>query len=202
MLTIGLTGGIGSGKSTVANFFQELGIDVIDSDKLAHQLTETFQPAYFEIIKKFGNQVITKEGHLNRKALREIIFKEPTYKKWLEELLHPLIKQKIIEELTLCSSAYVIIVVPLLVEAGMTGTFERILVVDSPMAKQLERTLERDKANEELILQIMSSQATKEQRLAVATDIIVNDKNLANLKNAVENLHYFYLRLASEYSQK
>jgi dephospho-CoA kinase len=197
MLKISLTGGIGSGKSTVARLFQEKGVDVIDSDKLALELTQTSQPAYFAITKKFGNQVLTKDGNLDRKALKELVFNDTAHRKWLEELLHPLIIEKIREEIALCTSPYIVVVIPLLVETGLVFSFDRVLVVDLPIYQQLERTMKRDKTDKETILRIISTQATREQRLASATDIIMNDKDIEHLKQAVDKLHSYYLQLTS-----
>jgi dephospho-CoA kinase len=197
MLKIGLTGGIGSGKSTVARLFQEKGVDVIDSDKLALELTQTSQPAYFAITEKLGSQVIIEDGNLDRRALKELVFNDADLRKWLEELLHPLIIEKIREKIALSTSPYIIVVVPLLVEAGLSFFFDRVLVVDLPVYQQLERTMKRDETDKEIILKIISTQATREQRLASATDIIMNDKNKEYLKQAVDKLHSYYLQLTS-----
>jgi dephospho-CoA kinase len=197
MLTIGLTGGIGSGKSTVANFFRKLRIQVIDADSLAREFIEPNQSAYFAIVNKFGSRVLTEAGNLSKQALREIIFTDPAERAWLEGLLHPLITKKIAEEIARSTSPYVVIVIPLLIETGMTDIVDRILVIDSPVTKQIERVIARDSSSKDMVLNIINSQATREQRLTFANDIILNDNTVAYLQKQVAKLHKYYLQLAT-----
>ncbi len=195
MLRIGLTGGIGSGKSTVANYFAELGIKVIDADVIAHQLTETKQPALIEIREHFGEPILNADKTLNRKRLSEIVFNQPNEKKWLENLLHPLIRQQIQNQIEQAQSPYVVLVIPLLAETQHLDYIDRILVVDAPTQLQLQRAMQRDQADEAKIKSIIESQAPREQRLKMANDVIVNDSDLTHLKQATTALHQKYLNL-------
>ena len=197
MLIIGLTGGIGSGKTTVANLFAELGISIIDADQVAREVVEPSTSALQQITARYGQQVITMDGQLNRSKLRDIIFASASEREWLETLLHPLIRARMHEYVTQAKSPYCILVIPLLLESKPNELVQRILVVDTPEKSQISRTLLRDKSSAEQIQQIMASQVSRSQRLAAADDVIINDSNLTTLKSQVENLHRQYLDLAT-----
>ncbi len=193
--TLGLTGGIGSGKSAVAAQFATLGVDVIDSDQAARWVVEPGRPALVAIAEHFGDQVLQADGQLNRAALRELIFESPAERGWLERLLHPLIAKEVAQFLTNAKSPYAITVSPLLIESGQYKLAQRILVVDVPEQLQIERTMQRDRLSAEQVHAIMAAQATRETRLNHADDVLVNDRDLAWAKQEVERLHAFYLTL-------
>jgi len=193
---VGLTGGIGSGKSAVSERFERLGITVVDADLASRAVVEPGRPALKAIEEHFGPGVITAEGALNRAALRKLVFENEAERRWLEALTHPLINQYIAEALSSAASPYVILAHPLLVETGQTRICRRVLVVDVPEALQLQRTMARDDNPEAQVRAIMAAQATREQRLAAADDVIVNDQDLAHLDREVARLHALYLELA------
>lgn len=196
-LTIGLTGGIGSGKSAVTNRFAELGIRVVDTDEIAHGLTTPGGLALAKIRNTFGDDVITPDGALDRHAMRKLVFKDPGSRRRLEAILHPMIRQ--ISD-TLCAEApgpYVVLAVPLLVESGhYLERVDRICVVDCPVDLQVERVRVRSGLDEAQIRAIIASQATREARLAVADDIINNTGSLEDLHRQVDSLHAHYLEYA------
>jgi dephospho-CoA kinase len=196
MLTIGLTGGIGSGKSAVAAFFAKLGIDIIDTDIIAHEIVEPGTPALTKIIEHFGAEISNPDQTLNRKMLANKIFNHVDEKIWLEQLLHPLIRDAVEVAKEKVTSPYCIVVIPLLVETLPNPSIDRILVVDSPKHLQISRTRERDQRTESEIMAIIGSQATPEERLAAVDDIIINDQGLAELSTAVTELHQKYLKLS------
>lgn len=198
MYVVGLTGGIGSGKSTVAQIFTDLGITRVDADQSARVVVEPGSPALEKILEHFGREVILPSGHLNRKALRSKVFHHQQELKWLEALLHPLIRQHIEQQLQSAVSAYVILESPLLLETNQHELTDRILVIDVPEDIQLQRALLRDNSCEKEIRSIMSAQSSRQVRLAMADDIIINDQNLENLKRRVLTLHQQYLKLAKE----
>lgn len=197
MLVVGLTGGIGSGKSTVAELFKKFDINIIDTDQLARNLTEPNLPAYQKILKKFGKNIIFSNGQLNRRLLRKMIFDDNTKRNWLEKLLHPLIKKEMKKQAQDADSPYTIVVVPLLFEKKWQSLFERTLVVDVPKNVQIKRVQKRDKHSADEIKAILDTQATRAQRLKLADDIIENTGSLYDLKAKVRHLHEFYLALAS-----
>ena len=194
---VGLTGGIGSGKSAVSERFERLGIKVVDADLASRAVVEPGRPALKAIEEHFGAGVISADGSLNRPALRKLVFENADERRWLEALTHPLINQYIAEQLGSATSPYVILAHPLLVETGQTRVCQRILVVDVPEELQLERTMARDDNPEAQVRAIMAAQATREQRLAAADDVIVNDQDLSHLDREVERLHGLYLQLAA-----
>lgn len=194
-IIIGLTGGIGSGKTTVSKLFHELGVPVLDCDLIAHQLVAAGQPALEKIIEHFGTSVLETDGTLNRRAIREIIFKDHSERKWLQDLLHPLILSTIREQVKETRAPYVIVVVPLLIEVEAYDLVQRVLVVDSPEELQIQRTMLRDNCSEKHVRRIINTQATRQQRLLKADDVIVNDGNLSSLKRQVEKLHHYYQTL-------
>lgn len=192
---LGLTGGIGSGKSAAAEHFAALGVHVVDADHAARWVVEPGRPALSQIAEHFGEQVLQADGQLNRSALRALIFSEPEQRRWLEALLHPLIREAIADNLAQAQSPYAILVSPLLIESGQYTTTQRVLVIDVPQALQIQRTLKRDNTSEEQVHAILKVQASREDRLRHADDVLTNDRDLEALKTEVERLHHFYLTL-------
>lgn len=198
MYVVGLTGGIGSGKSAVSALFEERGITVVDADVVARQVVEKGQPALQKIAEHFGEDVIQADGNLDRAALRQRIFANPEEKAWLEALLHPLIREETQRQLEAAEGPYVILASPLLVETGQHQRVQRVLVVDAPEALQLERATARDQNSEAQIQAVMATQASREERLRHADDVILNDKSLDDLPPQVDDLHRKYCRLAAQ----
>lgn len=196
--TVALTGGIGSGKSTVADEFAHLGVTVIDADIIARQVVEPGTPALLAIAERFGPQMINDDGSLNRRRLRERIFAHSEDKAWLNALLHPLIQQETRRQMQASTSPYLLWVVPLLVENRLTDKADRVLVVDVPRETQIERTIRRDGVSREHAEHILAAQATREQRLAAADDVIENMGSADAVASHVARLHDKYLMLASQ----
>ncbi|WP_213795183.1 dephospho-CoA kinase [Klebsiella aerogenes] len=196
--TVALTGGIGSGKSTVADEFAHLGVTVIDADIIARQVVEPGTPALLAIAERFGPQMINDDGSLNRRRLRERIFAHSEDKAWLNALLHPLIQQETRRQMQSSTSPYLLWVIPLLVENRLTDKADRILVVDVPKETQIERTIRRDGVSREHAEHILAAQATREQRLAAADDVIENMGSADAVASHVARLHDKYLMLASQ----
>jgi len=198
MLVIGLTGGIGSGKSTVAEQFAGLGAAVIDTDLISHQLTATGQPALAEIAAQLGPQYLQADGSLDRARLRALVFSDSSARKRLEAILHPRIREEVAHLLQQPTAApYHIIVVPLLLETGAYGHLvNRVLVVDCPEALQIQRVMARGKLSEAEVRAILQAQCEREERLARANDVIVNDAGLENLQAQTVDLHKKYIALA------
>ncbi|MEM1244647.1 MAG: dephospho-CoA kinase [Pseudomonadota bacterium] len=196
MFIIGLTGGIGSGKSTVARFFLQHGATVIESDVLAKEITAKGQPAYQHIIDHFGKAIIASNGELDRGKLRKIIFNDTTERQWLEACLHPGIKHLLKARAQAATSEYVIVDVPLLFEAKMEKEFDRILVIDTKEINQIARVMARDKIDAKTARQIITSQVNLQYRLDNADDIIINDADIDSLEEKVENLDILYTKLA------
>lgn len=192
---LGLTGGIGSGKSAVAEAFGELGVHWVDADHAARWVVEPGRPALAQIAQHFGEGVLAADGSLDRGALRGLVFQDPEQRKWLEQLLHPLIKQEVAEHLARGLSPYAIMVSPLLIESGQYRRTDRVLVVDVPEELQVQRASQRDKAGEEQIRAILKAQASREERLRHADDVLLNDRDMGWLRAEVERLHNFYLTL-------
>lgn len=195
---LGLTGGIGSGKSAAAKHFSDLGVHTVDADHAARWVVEPGQPALDSIAQHFGAHVLQSNGQLDRAVLREEIFRHPEQRRWLETLLHPLIGKAISENLALAESPYAILVSPLLIESGQHLLTQRILVVDTPETLQIQRTIARDQVSEEQVKAIIQAQAERQLRLSKAQDVLLNDKDLGWLKSEVERLHAFYLNLKGQ----
>ncbi len=195
---IGLTGGIGSGKSTVADVFAELGVVLIDADLLAREVVEPGSAALARIAEHFGDSIIMADGSLHRQALRAIVFSDVLEKHWLENLLHPLIAALMKSRISSCSSPYCLLVSPLLLETGQHQLADRILVVDVGEATQLSRTLQRDRGDPDTISAIIASQIDRQERLQKADDILDNEAGLDELDARIHRLHEKYLRLAEE----
>lgn len=194
---VALTGGIGSGKSTVADAFARLGVDVIDADVIARQVVEPGQPALVALRDRFGDRVLLADGRLNRAELRHIIFNSPADKLWVNNLLHPLIHAETQRQLALARSPWCLWVVPLLVENRLHTLANRVLVVDVDTETQLARTMARDRIGREQAEKILAAQATREARLAVADDIIDNSAAPDAITARVAVLNQRYLALAA-----
>lgn len=195
---VGLTGGIGSGKSTVANAFSREGITVIDADVIARQVVEVGSDALITIGKKFGNNILNHDASLNRSALREYIFTHPDDKAWLNALLHPIIKQIMLSQIKTVTSAYCLLVAPLLLENGLDAFCQRVLVVDTSEESQIQRTIKRDNLNMTQVQNIIASQLNRKARLAIADDVLKNDNSEMELFTQVIALHRKYLVLADK----
>ncbi|MCB1896427.1 MAG: dephospho-CoA kinase [Zoogloeaceae bacterium] len=194
---IGLTGGIGSGKSAAADLFAGFGADVVDTDLIAHQLTAPGGAAMAAIAEAFGAGVVRGDGALDRDAMRALAFDEPGARARLEGILHPLIRSQSERQIAASEAPYVVLVVPLLVEAGgYRERVDRICVVDVPEAEQMARVMARNGFDEARVRAIMAAQASRRQRLAVADDVIDNSGSLLRLREQVEALHHRYMALA------
>ncbi|MBU6271791.1 MAG: dephospho-CoA kinase [Betaproteobacteria bacterium] len=195
-MVVGLTGGIGSGKTTVANLFGELGVALVDTDLIAHQLTGPGGMAMPAIQAAFGPSVIAADGRLDRAAMRQLAFSDPAARRRLEAILHPLIRQESERQLGEATSPYAILVVPLLVEGGRPRErAQRVLVVDCQPQTQVERVMKRNNLPREQVEAILAAQASREQRLAAADDLIDNDGAPDTLPQRVRALHERYLAL-------
>lgn len=197
-MIIGLTGGIGSGKSTVARAFETLGAAWVDADDVAREVVTPGEPALIAITERFGNQVINQDGTLNRAALRDIVFKDPAQRQWLESITHPKIRERLLQHIERLKSAgapYVLLVSPLLFESGQDALVSRCVVVDIPTELQLSRTLKRDGVSESQVHAILAAQLTREQRLAKADDVIDNSGDHASMMQQVSQLHERYRQL-------
>ena len=195
MLIIGLTGGIGSGKSAVSDKFKSLGITVVDADVAARTVVEPGQPALAEIERHFGSNILNQEGVLDRAQLREIIASDSEERVWLESVLHPKIGEQIAKELAESTSPYTIYVAPLLLETNSQKMCSRVLVVDVPKEIQIQRTAERDKVSEIQIEKIVAVQMEREERLEKADDVLVNTGTIKELEEQVVKLHQKYLEM-------
>ncbi|MBV1915887.1 MAG: dephospho-CoA kinase [Pseudomonadales bacterium] len=196
MLVIGLTGGIGSGKTAASDHFEKLGITVVDADVASRTVVEPGKPALQKIAEHFGPDMILEDGGLNRAMMRTRVFATEEDRLWLESLLHPLIAEEIIGGLQNSQSPYSILVSPLLLETSQATLAARILVIDVPVDLQVERTMTRDNNSEEQVRAIVAAQSDRQQRLEKADDVIVNDRDLIHLHQEVEKLHQNYLKLA------
>ena len=197
-MIIGLTGGIGSGKSTVARAFEALGAAWVDADDVAREIVLPGEPALSAIKQHFGEQVIHSDGTLNRAALREIIFQSPEQRLWLESVTHPNIRERIMQHLTQLKAQgapYVLLVSPLLFESGQNALVDRTIVIDVPQALQVARTLQRDGVSESQVHAILAAQLPREQRLAQADDVIDNSRDHASMMAQVAKLDQRYRHL-------
>ena len=200
VFTVGLTGGIASGKSSVTRHFQSLGVPVVDADIVAREVVEAGRPALTALQALFTESILTHANELDRKKLRNIIFSQPAARKQVESILHPAIRERSAELLARHAEAgadYVVCAVPLLVETGQCDRYDRIAVVDVSVETQLDRVMARDDTSHENALKIIRSQASREERLAVADDIIDNSGTLQSLEARVDELHLLYRELAA-----
>ncbi len=195
-LIIGLTGGIGSGKSAASRWFENQGIVVVDADIVAREIVDIGQPALAEIAKTFGEDILLNDGALNRKALREIVFQSSDVRQQLEAITHPAIRTSIIQQLNAAHSPYVILVSPLLFETNQHELTTRNLLIDASVELQITRATQRDGQNIEQIEKIIAAQMPREQKQQHADDIVLNDGQLAHLYASLKILHEKYLTLA------
>lgn len=192
MLRVGLTGGIGSGKSTVAALFAELGAPIIDADIVARKIVEPGTACFQKIVAHFGNEILSLHGGLDRKTMRTLVFNNPEKKTWLENLLHPEIRAEMAAKINTVTFPYCILVIPLLTETGNNPLVDRVLVVDADEAKQIERAKARDEQSVEEIQRIIAAQSTRQFRLSKADDVITNNGSIDELKKQVTALHKKY----------
>lgn len=196
-LRVGLTGGVASGKTAVADAFAALGVPVLDADAIAREVVAPGRPALAGIVDAFGPGVLDALGALDRRALRERVFRDPDARRRLESLLHPAIWQELDRQSAAAGGAYLVLVIPLLVETGATGAVDRVLVVDCPVETQLARLAERDGETEAAGRAMLAAQATRAARLAAAHDVLVNDGTLEELRHKVAALDRSYRALAA-----
>lgn len=203
MYVVAITGGIGSGKTTVANQFAELGIEVVDADIIAREVVEPGTPALAAIATHFGADVIAPDGRLDRRQLRERVFTDPQAKSWLNALLHPLIRSEMQRQCAVARSPYCLLVVPLLVENRLTALANRVLVIDVDEATQIERTCRRDGVSREQAEAILAAQASRTERLAAADDVLDNQNGTPEaIKSRIFTLHETYLAFASQQARQ
>ncbi len=195
MLRVALTGGIGSGKSTVARMFAAHGTPVVDADEIAHRLVRRGQPAYLEIVNAFSAEILDTDGEIDRQRLGGQIFMSTEDRRRLEAIVHPLVRIEIVERVQTLQAPYFIIVVPLLIEAGMQDLADRILVVDCSEDQQIDRVRERSGMSGDRIRRIMAAQVSSSERKRIADDLIVNDSDLAHVQTQVDQLHKLYRSL-------
>jgi len=196
-MRVALTGGIASGKSTVAGLFGALGVPIIDTDVLAREVVAPGSPGLASVVARFGAQILDDAGGLDRARLRSIVFADPQARRDLEALLHPLIRARTAERSRAAGGAYQLVVVPLLIETGTAGDYDRVLAVDCEPATQIARLMLRDGASEADARAILAAQASREARIARADDVIVNTSDLPALARQVESLHAGYRHLAA-----
>ncbi|TFH71717.1 dephospho-CoA kinase [Gammaproteobacteria bacterium LSUCC0112] len=197
-VVIGITGGIGSGKTAATDRFANLGVDIVDADLMSREVVKPGSPALTAIATRFGaDRILLADGSLNRRELRHIIFNDAEQKAWLEALLHPLIREEIVQRLQRCRPPYCLLSSPLLLETDQQKMCDRILLIDAPEQLQLERTQLRDNTSQDAVKTIMASQLTRDQRRSMANDIILNDADLPSLYAAVDKQHNLYQELYS-----
>ena len=196
MLIIGLTGGIGSGKSVASDKFKSLGVAVVDADVASRTVVEPGKPALKEIQDHFGSGIITTEGKLDRNKLREIIATDAEERKWLESVLHPKIGEQITKEISESTSVYTLFVAPLLLETNSQEMCSRVVVVDVPKDVQIQRTAKRDKVSSNQVEQMVAAQMKREKRLEKADDVLLNSGTIEDLEKQVEELHKKYIQMA------
>jgi len=195
---VGLTGGIASGKSTAAKFFGALGVPILDSDQIARDVVEPGQPPLERLVERFGTKILTPDGHLDRPALRDIVFSDPKARADLEALTHPAIGAAMEARSATAGGPYQILVVPLLVEKNLSSHVDRVLVVDCDEELQMRRLRARDGSTEAQARAILNAQAPRAARLKVADDVITNDADMSAVQNQVAALHARYLELAAQ----
>ncbi|MFL0810600.1 MAG: dephospho-CoA kinase [Agarilytica sp.] len=199
MFCVGLTGGIGSGKTTVTDLFHDHGITIVDTDVIAREIVEPGSESLIKIATHFGPNILTKDGSLNRKALRDIIFSSPEEKLWLESLMHPIIREKARSDLKKATSPYVILSSPLLLESPDRDLANLKCIIDVTQEQQIERTAQRDGVNEAQIRKTIATQIPRGERLKAADDIIDNSGSVEETQKQVNQLHQKYLQLSESY---
>jgi len=200
MFIVGLTGGIGSGKSTIARHFIDLGVSCIDADLTAREVVQSGEPALVAIKEHFGNVVLLADGTLDRSKLREIVFADQTARQWLNDLLHPLIRQRMLQQCQQANGPYCILMVPLLFENNLQSLVQRTLVIDVDEMTQIRRTMQRDNVTYEQVNAIMAAQFSRQQRQLLADDIITNSDDITpeQRQTEVNKLHLIYMQLAAQ----
>jgi dephospho-CoA kinase len=196
---VALTGGIASGKSAVSAAFARHGVPILDADIIAREVVEPGQPALAAVVAAFGKEVIGPEGRLDRTALRALVFARPEARRQLEAILHPAIRQAFTAASAVATGPYQVHAIPLLAESGRAREYDRVLVVDCPRETQVQRLLARDQETPERAAAILAAQATREARLAIATEVITNTGTLGDLEEAVAVLHKQYLAAAAQH---
>lgn len=202
MLRVALTGGIASGKSLVCKLFAELGTAIVDADLIARQMVEPGSVGLARVVEAFGDETLLADGRLDRSALRQRVFSDAQQRQRLDSILHPLIYSAIDETISLLQAEYCLVAVPLLVETAKALHFDRVLVVDCPEDLQMKRLLKRDQHDAKLAQAIIASQATRQQRLVIADDVIDNSGTLAHLAEQVKSLHNSYIILATTWKSQ
>ena len=195
MFTIGITGGIATGKSTATDFFAKKGIDIIDADEISRDLQKKGQIGYEAILKKYGSEVLTNTDELDREKLRELAFKNKEDKDWLEELMHPLIREKILEAFGNINSKWAIYSAPLW---GPKNKFDRVLVVDAPENLQIERIANRDKSTKKIAESIIKTQMNRKERISYSDDLIINNGSIKDFNKKLDFYFHLYEKLANE----
>ena len=192
-MIIGLTGGIGSGKSAAANFFQNEGISVIDTDQLARKVIEKDTPGYSKVVESFGANILDNNDSIDRAKLREEVFHDSEKRKILESITHPLVRELMVQKISSSTSPYSIIMVPLIFETNSAKNYDRVLVIDCDVEIQLARATIRDENSADLIQKIIDSQCSRSERLSIANDVIPNNNSIEDLKKRSLAMHNFYL---------
>lgn len=195
---VGLTGGIGSGKTTVANLFHDLGVQSVDADLVAREVVMPGEAALAAIVEHFGSGILQQDGQLDRAVLRAKIFADEAEKHWLNQLLHPLIRQRLLQQLQQCTSDYALLIAPLLLENKLQSYTDRVLVVDVPEKLQLSRTMQRDQVPAEQVQNILNSQIARPERLRLADDVLLNTVPVFELQSQIQQLHSRYQQFAKE----
>ena len=197
VLTIALTGGIGSGKTSIASIFKSLGVPIIDSDTISKEIILPGKLCFKDIVNEFGEEILTNKGTIDRYKLRDIIFNNDKARIKLENIIHPVVFKNIDTEISLINYPYCLVIIPLLIETKSTEKFDRILVIDALESLQFERIVKRDDISPILIKKIIKTQAKRKERLRYANDIIVNNDTIMNLNKSINTLHKKYLGLSN-----
>ena len=197
---VALTGSVASGKTTASELFQDLGIEIINADKIARELTTQNQLAYSEILAHFGPEILDEHQEINRKKLRTLIFSDSKQRTWLEQLLHPLIRKKIAEAVKLCTTPYCLVEIPLLTDKKNYPYIHRTLLIDAPKETQIKRVMQRDHCTKEQALAILAAHPDQSIRIKNADDLLLNNLDLSELKTKVYELHKKYLRYSKQLS--
>ena len=196
-MIIGLTGGIGSGKSAAADFFQNEGISVIDTDQLSRKVIEKDTPGYSKVVDSFGTNILDNNDSIDRAKLREEVFHDDEKREILESITHPLVRELMVQKISSSTSPYTIIMVPLIFETNSAKNYDRVLVIDCDVEIQLERAMARDENSADLIQKIIDSQCSRSERLSIANDVIPNNHSIEDLQKRSLAMHNFYLRFCS-----